>query len=125
VPNTAPPFYPPPPAGVPADLTRPDAAYRSRVAAMTLGLVFYLAVIAAVSYLAYKLFTLPPLDVQGRGGFIGEIAQYGGAVALALLTLFLVKGLFKRRRPERKGYLEIKPDDHPDLFAFIQQVYRD
>ncbi len=122
-------LYPPAPAGVPADLSRPTAAYRSQAAAMILGLVlfavFYLALISAIGYGAYWLFKTPPILFSGRGGWFLVAIQYGGAVALSLLTLFLVKGLFKGRKAERTAHVQLKPTDHPELFAFIARVYAD
>jgi Zn-dependent protease with chaperone function len=122
-------LYPPAPADVPANLTRPDAAYRLRVVAMIGGLflflLLYLVFIAAAGLLAYWLVTLPVSDTTRRGFNAIVVIQVGGVLAAALLCLFLVKGLFKGGRVERSTYLTADEADHPDLFAFIRRVYLD
>ncbi len=122
-------LYPPAPVGVPPDLARPDAAYRTRAAGLILGLglfaAFYLLLLAGVCYLAYRLFLVPLPEAKERGAYIALIAVYGGGAALVLLAVFLVKGLFKGRRAERTGHLPLDPADHPHLFAFIRRVYAD
>jgi Zn-dependent protease with chaperone function len=125
-------YYPPNPTSVPPDLTRPDADYRKRVVAMIAGLfvflVIYLGIIVLAAYLAYFLFNLPVdgmRNARGRSSGYGFIIVYGGGIAAILLCLFLIKGLFKGQRVERSGYLELSEKDHPELFAFIRQVYQD
>ena len=122
-------LYPPRPADVPPDLTRPDAAYRGRVAAMTGGLfvflVLYLVIIALAGLVAYGLLLIPMPTTGGRGVFFFLILKFGGAVAAGLLCLFLVKGLFKGRRVERSSHLPLREAEHPELFAFIRRVYQD
>ena len=122
-------LYPPAPANVPAGLTRPDSAYRLRVLAMIAGLflflVLYLAFIAAAGLLAYWLATLPMPDIRGRGIILFLIFKFGGALAAVLLWLFLFKGLFKGQSVPRSTYVALQEADHPALFGFIRQVYRD
>ena len=122
-------LYPPRPADVPPDLTRPDAAYRGRVAAMIGGLVafliLYLVVIALAGLVAYLLLMWPLPNMRGKGIFLFLILKFGGALAAGLLFLFLVKGLFKGRRVERSAHIPLREADHPELFAFIRQVYQD
>ena len=119
-------LYPPAPAGVPANFTRPSAAYRRRTAAVLAGLfgflVLYLALIAAACYAAFWLLQHPPTMPRGRGAFIVGVA-YVGAIACALmLLLFLVKGLFKSQRADRHTYVRVTREQQPELFAFIDRV---
>ena len=64
-------LYPPKPADVPLDLTRPDAAYRGRVAAMIGGLfaflVLYLVIIALAGAVALALFGDPHAPLRRAG----------------------------------------------------------
>jgi Zn-dependent protease with chaperone function len=118
--------FPPPPAAVPADFTRPSAAYRRRTALVLAGLVafvlVYLALLAAVGYAAYWLATHPPPIPKGRGAVLVLVAYVGGIAALGLLLVFLAKGLFKGRRADRGTYVRLAREDQPELFAFIDKV---
>src|SRR5690554_3962577 len=122
-------LYPPAPANVPADLTRLNGAYRWRVLAMIAGLflflLLYVAFVAAAGWLAYQLLAMPMPNVRGRGMVMVLVFKFGGALAAVLLCLFLFKGLFKGQRVDRSAYLPLHELDHPELFAFIRQVYRD
>jgi Zn-dependent protease with chaperone function len=122
-------LYPPAPADVPAEITRLDSGYRLRVLAMIGGLflflLLYLFFIAVAGLLAYWLLTLPMPTVHGRASIAFLIFKFGGAFAMVLLWLFLLKGLFKGQRVERSHYVELQEKDHPDLFAFIKRVYED
>src|SRR5918993_871281 len=113
-------LYPPAPPSVPPDLTRPDRAYRNRVAAMVGGLfvflVPYLVVIALAGLVAYWLLTFPLPTAGGRGTFFVLVIKFGGALAAGLLCLFLVKGLFKGHSVERSTHVPLGEADHPELF---------
>lgn len=122
-------LYPPAPANVPAEITRLDSAYRLRVVAMIGGLfaflLLYLLFIAITGLVAYWLLALPLPGLKGRAiiGFL--MLKFGGAFAMVLLLVFLIKGLFKGHSVERDPYLALHEEDHPALFAFIRQVYKD
>ena len=121
-------LYPPAPAEVPPEITRLDSAYRGRVAAMIGGLfvflLLYLIIISLAGLGALRLAMPFPVE-GGRGMLIFLIVKFGGALAAGLLCLFLVKGLFKGRRVERSSHIALREQDHPELFAFIRQVYQD
>ncbi len=112
-------LYPPEPADVPPDLTRPDSAYRGRVIAMIGGLfaflLLYLVIILGSGWLAYFLLSRP------EGGLLNLIIAF----VAGLLGLFLVKGLFKSRRVPRATHIEVTAKDYPELFAFIGKLYID
>lgn len=122
-------LYPPAPADVPADITKLPSAYRGRVVAMIGGLfvflLLYLAIICAAGAIAYFLLVVMPMPGGGRGAIIYLIFKFGGALAMGMLCLFLVKGLFKGRRIERSSHIALHEEDHPELFAFIRKVYED
>ncbi len=127
-------LYPPTPAGVPPELTRPHPAYRRRVAAMIAGLFVFLVVYVGLVALS-GLFAVwiafipdPKFDTgrgSGKGAALYFLVKYGGAVAVGLLSVFLLKGLFKGQKAERGSTIPLKPADHPELFAFIRRVYED
>lgn len=122
-------LYPPGPVDVPAEITRLDGAYRLRVAGMIGGLfvflLVYLAIVAVAGLLAYWLVGIPTPNLRGRALILFLILQFGTAFAALLLWLFLFKGLFKGRRVEKTGFVELKPADEPVLFDFIRRVYTD
>lgn len=112
-------FYPPTPTSVPADLTRLDRAYRTRVAAMIGGLftflVLYLLLISASVLLVYIVL------VELKDGCVGLVL----APLACLFCIFLLKGLFKGRRVPRDALVPISESEYPELFAFIRRVYQD
>lgn len=122
-------LYPPTPTDVPPAITRLDSAYRWRVVAMIGGLFAFLLIyliiilLAGLAGLAFLLFPLP--NVGGRGTLFILVVKVGGTLACALLTLFLVEGLFKNRRVERLQHISLAESDYPELFSFIRNVYRD
>jgi Zn-dependent protease with chaperone function len=122
----APALYPHRPAHVPPALTRLPGGYRWRVLAMIAGLFLflflYLLFIAAAGFLAHWLLALPIPAVGGRGTLLFLVFKFGGALAAALLGLFLFKGLFKGQKIERSTYVPLQEADHPELFAFIRRV---
>jgi Zn-dependent protease with chaperone function len=117
-------FYPPAPANVPEEITRLDPAYRKRVAAMIGGLFLFLLLYFVIISLA-GLFAIVLLILPMPTSFFFLVIKLGGALAAGLLCLFLIKGLFKGRRVERSSHIELRPRDHPELFAFIERVYTD
>ena len=119
-------LYPPAPAGVPDDWTKPTGGYRLRATAVLVGLflflLLYLALIVAVGYLGYLLAINPPPMPKGRGGGFVVIAYIGGLLSLLLLFLFLVKGLFKGSKADRSTYLRLTRKEQPELFEFIDRL---
>ena len=126
-------FYPPAPSAK-LPVIRLDLGYRLRVLAVIAGLLLflllYLVFIVLAGIIAYGLLVLPvPWESLAHAGgwvlgfFIA--LKYGGALAAALLWLFLFKGLFKRHKAPRAAHVALAEEDHPELFAFIRCVYRD
>ncbi len=109
-------LYPPPPAVVPEDLTRPTPAYRRRVALTFASILVFLAVYAALIGGAAFLIDYSLERSSQRSG------HFWGVVVGALLLLFFVKVLFKRQRLDRSTFLEVTRADEPRLFAFIDRL---
>lgn len=113
-------FYPPGPANVRADLTRPSAAYRRHaylaVAGVVLFLVGYVALACWFAWTSVRLFTEIP------GANRGAIIVVGGALAAAFLALLMFKAMFFIRRGEIERDIEVTPKSHPRLFAFLYRL---
>lgn len=143
-------LYPPNPAAVPPDLTRPPASYRTRVVVVLLSLaVFvgvYLGLTAGSAYACYWCFAAlgddsprpaagpPPRGYSARSASSARPGRadgrsgfwlFVGGVSAGLLGLFLVKGLFKRSRGGEGTRVEVTEADQPALFAFIRRLCRD
>ena len=117
-------LYPPAPRGVPGDFTRSSPAYQRRTLAVLAGLfmflLLYLVLIAATGYAGWRLaYALPRLSHSDSGAFV-FIAS--GLVAVFMLLLFLVKGLFKSQKTDRSHYVAVTRAEQPELFRFIDRV---
>lgn len=127
-------FYPPAPANVPPQLTKPTLHYRLRaflvVASLCLFLLFYLALIVGFGGLSVwafdRLVNVHDFDEYGAGPATLMIVGVGVvAFSSVLLALYFIKGLFKFPRDGDNSYLEITEAEQPRLFAFIRQVCAD
>jgi len=127
-------FYPPTPANVPPQLTKPTFQYRLRaflvVASLCLFLFFYLALIvgfSTASFLSFRqLANVHDFDDYEAGAATFMIIGLGFVAFSALvLALYFVKGLFKFPRGDDTNCLEITEAEQPRLFAFIRQVCAD
>jgi Zn-dependent protease with chaperone function len=147
-------LYPPNPAAVPPDLTKPTGSYRFRVVIVLLCLIVfvgaYLTLTIGSAYTAYYCFSSlgedEPTPASTRRELVWDRHQmkyvpayvqtrpreekpvFGlilGGVGSAFLFLFLVKGLFKRSRQDPGLRVEVTERDQPVLFAFIRQLCKD
>lgn len=79
----------------------------------------YLGVLAGAAYLLFLL-------LNYEGGLSGGLlfwALFGVAsLGSGVVFLFLLKGLFKRQRANRSGYVEIVESDEPRLFGFLRDL---
>ncbi len=144
--------YPPSPANVPPDLTRPSKSYRTRViivlASLFVFVIIYLGLTIGSAYTCYyciawlaeeepKPAFMPPAQQPSgsRGGRSAppvrsnrtttEKPVFGliiGSIFSGLLCLFLVKGLFKRSRVDPGMRIEVTEAEQPKLFAFIRRL---
>jgi Zn-dependent protease with chaperone function len=115
-------LYPPAPSDAPPDLTRASSAYRFQVFVLVLSIAFfvllYLGLVVGSAYLTYYSATHP----FGARGKWNPLLNGAAMVFFGMLFLFLLKGLFKRRKQDYGILVEIKADDQPDLFAFIHRL---
>src|SRR5262245_41709008 len=111
-------LYPPRPNDIPAGLTRPTHRYQNQMVLALLSLLLFVLVYVGLA-IAAGLFT-----VFGTlaFGLANPILGVGAAILCGAVFLFLVKGFFKRQQRDRSPYVEIREDDQPRVFAFVQQL---
>jgi Zn-dependent protease with chaperone function/tellurite resistance protein len=113
-------FYPPGPANVRADLTRPSAAYRRHAYLAVVGVVLFL--VGYVALASWFAWTSVRLFMGISGANRGAIIVAGGAVAAAFLALLMFKAMFFIRRGELERDIEVTAKSHPRLFAFLYRL---
>ncbi len=100
-------LYPPGPANVPKDFTRPTARYRWEVAvvlvSLLLSLAFYLALVAGAAWLCRWL-VIAPWPPRAEGAYV--FVRLAGIICAGLLFLYLLKGLFKVSRQDKSLLVE-------------------
>jgi Zn-dependent protease with chaperone function len=109
------------------DPTRLSPAYRTGLVVVALAMLLlplvYLGVIALAGTGVWWHLTRNAWLLKGSGGGAQWrlIAYAAPALAGAMVTLFMVKPVFARRQRPRQP-LVLAPADHPQLFAFIEQI---
>ena len=116
-------FYPPSPASVPADFTRPSGRYMGLVAAMLVSILLfiglYFALLAGAFGLVYLTLTL---HFDSYGLWTG-LFHLGCVVGALMLVAFLLKAMFKRSPASQlSANPRLSRDAHPALFAFVDQL---
>ncbi len=117
--------YPPSPRNVPWELWQPSASYVSSLNRMLTGVIvfftIYFTLAALFLALAVGLLRMTRFATSGVGVlFCVVLAFIPGGV-----FLFLVKNLFKVRRPGKTYDIEVLPEDHPRLFQFLHAVSKE
>lgn len=79
----------------------------------------YLGFLAGAAYL---LFALLRYEGAWSGGVLFWTLLGVATTGSAIVFLYLLKGLFKRQRADRSGYVEIREEDEPRLFAFLREL---
>lgn len=118
-------FYPPSPTGVPADLLKVPSSYKQRAVyvliAIILFVLFYIGMVAGAAYLIYLSVVYPMGSINKFTIFLKL-----GAIAMSvMLFVFTLKFLFSKQEQDYSMLTEIKPNEHPDLFAFIEQICKE
>lgn len=109
--------YPPTPPTVPSDLTVPTPAYKRHVVAAVAALLGFLGL-----YLGLMYWFGHTAWVLVRTGLAGEVWAFFAAAPAVFLFAFMAKGLFFLRRQALDGEGEVKREDEPALFAFIDRL---
>lgn len=115
--------YPPPPADVPVDLTKPTAAYTRQAWIASFAVLAFVAGYFGLTWWFGR--TTWKLVRIGLGGGSDAFISILLAVASAFLFLFLFKGLFSIRHGRDPSLVELTRDEQPELFAFVHRVARD
>ncbi|MCB9588972.1 MAG: M48 family metalloprotease [Polyangiaceae bacterium] len=114
------PLYPPSPANVPKDFTRPTARYRwhARLALLALlgfvGFYFFLCF-----WFVRAVYRNGVLLMHGGDHALRALILGGVAFVLALV---LVKAMFKVKRAEETDRRELRPESEPELFRFLYRL---
>ena len=116
-------LYPPSPTHVPVALTQLTGKYRFQVGLSLLGVIlffaFYFALLALTIWLVWLSFTSDWIEITGLWSFLLKAAS----IAIPLMFfIFTLKFLFKGSSRENDMQLELKPEDHPQLFAFLERL---
>lgn len=113
-------LYPAGPSNVPATLTRPTTAYKHQawlaVASLALFVMLYFTLVGWFGWTAWRL-----INIAVIGGDEALWCFLVGACA-AFLCVFMLKALFFVNRGGAPGHVEIRPEDQPKLFAFLNQL---
>lgn len=109
--------YPPAPEDVPDELTDYPSKYVTQewlllICSFIFLLIYFSLVMFTGFMTAWMLISIPRAPVW----------PIFGAIFFALCFAVLVKGFFKGAFYEKELYIELKPRDHPKLFAFIERV---
>ncbi|MFC1749476.1 M48 family metallopeptidase [Pseudomonadota bacterium] len=116
-------IYPPGPSNVPDGLTKPSAKYKSRAWVAVLGLVvfvvLYFVLAAWFSWTGYRL--MSGAFEPGGNLFLGLAT----GLPAAFLALFMLKALFFVKRGQESDDVELKPEDEPKLFEFLNKLADD
>lgn len=101
---------------IPADLTKPSAAYKSRawlaMISLLLFMVIYLALAIWFGWTAYRLFA--EQNFTFNDGVVG--------VCVGFLAVFMLKAIFFIQRTNLSDTLEVTEQSHPQLFAFLYRL---
>lgn len=116
-------YYPPGPDGglaPPAATTRYKLRVALVLAALLAFVAFYVGLLAAFGWLVVASITEIGW-LRGRG----VILNIALVITAAMLFLFLVKGLFHRRKFDDEHLVEITEETQPRLFAFLRRLASD
>lgn len=113
-------LYPAGPQEVPATLTQPTSLYKRQawlaVASLALFVVLYFALAGWFGWTAWRLVNI------GLAGGEGALLAFGVGVCSGFLCIFMLKALLFVNRGGAPDDMEIKPDDQPQLFAFLNRL---
>ena len=109
-------IYPANPVEVPPNLSKPKKSYERQAVLAMLGLSLFITLYFTLTswfiWTAYRLFTIPNVDVQEI--FVGLLSSF--------LAIFMIKPLLKVRHNSKSDSIEISPQEEPELFKFIYRL---
>lgn len=112
--------YPQSPVGLPADFTKPGKSYKKQVWIASAGIIsfvlLYLGLSTWLLYKSYKLFG--NTFSGGRDGVLSFIM----AMVTGFLGIFMIKAIFFITKRDKTKDIEVKPEEEPQLFAFIYRI---
>jgi Zn-dependent protease with chaperone function len=118
--------YPQSPQNVPNEITKPSAAFRREVFGVLGAILFFIA--------SYIVLVIAGLAIAAGCVFAGYwiittvfnlwflLLGVGLAVMAVFIIIFLVKFIFEKSSVDRSGMKEVKRQEHPLLFEFIEKV---
>ena len=118
--------YPPTPKDVPPDLTIASPRFMFHATMLLLSLflflIVYVGMIVLCGYLIYSVWTVDStsMSLQGQIIIIPLVTGF-----LGLFMLFLIKGFFPRETSDRTNMLELKEEENPTFFDFIDELCKD
>ncbi len=113
-------IYPPSPANVPDDLTKPNNKYKSRVWIAVLGLLLFVALyFGLTAWFSWTGYRLISAALEPDGDLFRGLAT---GLPAAFLALFMLKALFFVKRGQQDNDIELKAEDEPRLFEFLNTL---
>lgn len=114
--------YPAGPSSVPERLTEPSPGYRRHAWLAMLGLFAFIAIyFGLLFWFAWTAYRLLRGLLVGSGGDVFFSLLAG--LCAAFLAVFMTKALIFNKRARDTGEdLELKPQDQPELFAFLHRL---
>ena len=122
-------YYPQSPQNVDKAITSPNKEYVQQVSKVFFSILLfvgiYLALLGISGALLYYGVIAAVFIIATKPSFI-TLAAGAGIVGLAVMfAWFMVKFIFKTRKNENPGRIQIFEKDHPQLFAFIRQLAKE
>lgn len=118
-------YYPQSPAEIPKNLTALTSSYQLKavlaILSVILFFVLYLVMVTALGFLVYYAFVYDMISINK----ITIILKAGAIAGSAMLFVFTLKFIFKLKSPKAENRIKLKKGEHPDLWAFIDQICKE
>lgn len=121
--------YPITPTNVNSQILQPSPEFKQEALKVLASILFF---IATYFLLVAAALGLAALSVAGgiwivllKPTFLTLVLGLGLAGLGVMVVFFLVKFLFKRHKVDRSGLIEVKEQEHPQLFDFVRTLARE